>query len=74
MDDRVVYIIFNAIFSVDIAYEVERNAKILRKLLEKFGIKDSQKELILNLEHFLLVKNKNEDFESFVGTILMGFY
>ncbi len=66
--------IFNAIFDVNIAKEVSKLAPILHKAYEEFEVSDSEQDLLLNLERFLLVKNEEQKFEKYIPTLLKMFY
>lgn len=68
------YILFNAIFDVNIAKEVGKNKAIISQVYEELGTPDHEFDLLLNLEKFLLVKNLSMTFEKFIPTILKLFY
>jgi len=71
---KIPYLIFNAIFDVNIAKQVSKNAAILTKAYEVFDVSDSEQDLLLNLELFLLVKNDEKVFEKYIPTLLKLFY
>jgi len=68
------YILFNAIFDMNIAKEVGKNKAIISQAYEELGTPDYEFDLLLNLEKFLLVKNDSSTFEKYVPTILKFFY
>lgn len=72
--NKIPYILFNAIFGVNIAKEVEKNKAILSKAYEEFGTRDHELDTLLSLERFLLVRNLSQDFEKYIPTILKFFY
>lgn len=71
------YILFNAIFDVNIAKEVTKNKSILEaayKELGNYGTNEQELDTLLSLERFLLIRNLSQDFEKFIPTILKFFY
>jgi len=72
--DRITYITFCGIFTINIAKEVSRNAAILKIFYEALEVENKDMDLVLNLEDFLLARNKEVDYEKFVPTILKFFY
>ena len=71
------YILFNAIFDVNIAKEVAKNKSILEaayKELGNYGTNEQELDTLLSLERFLLIRNLSQDFEKFIPTILKFFY
>jgi len=72
--DRITYVTFCGIFTINIAKEVSKNAAILKILYEALEIGNSELDLLLNLEDFLLIRNKEFDYEKFVPTIIKFFY
>jgi len=75
-NDKASTILFNAVFSVNIAKEVQKNKEILEAFYDDFFFSDTEKEVdtLLNLQNYLLVKNKDLSFEKYVPTILKLFY
>jgi translation initiation factor 5 len=74
---KVPYILFNAIFDVNIAKEVGKNKAILEAAYTKlgnFGTNEQELDTLLSLERFLLIRNLSQDFEKFIPTILKFFY
>jgi len=72
--DKASYLLFNAIFDVNIAKNVKKNEPLLRKIFKAFKIKDAEIDILLNLEVFLFEKNSSVDFEKYIPTILKLFY
>ena len=72
--NKIPYIIFNAIFDMNIAKEVGKNKAILTHTYEELKTPDSDFDTLLNLEKFLLVRNSSNQFEKYVPTILKFFY
>ena len=71
---KIAYIVFNAIFDINIAKEVNKNAPILSKLYKKLKIQNSEQDILLNLEKFLYVRHEDQKFEKYIATILKLFY
>jgi len=65
------YILFNAIFDLNIAKQIEKNLALLTKSQTDFQVFDKEIDNLLNLEQFMLFKNDNCD--KYVGTILKFF-
>ncbi len=75
--NKVPYILFNAIFDVNIAKEVGKNKAILEAAYNKlgnFGTNEQELDTLLSLERFLLIRNLSTDFEKYIPTILKFFY
>jgi translation initiation factor 5 len=72
--EKIPYVVFNGIFSVNIAKEVTRNKAILDEFYELLEFENPGLDLLLNLEDFLYVKNKDVSWDKYVPTILKLFY
>jgi len=68
------YLLFNAMFDVNIAKNIQKNEILLRQIFKEFKIKDVETETLLNLEVFLFEKNPSVDFGKYIPTILKLFY
>jgi len=68
------YLLFNAMFDVNIAKNIQKNEILLRQIFKEFKIKDVDAETLLNLEVFLFEKNPSVDFGKYIPTILKLFY
>jgi len=71
------YILFNAIFDVNIAKEIPKNKPILEAAytdLGNFGTNEQELDTLLSLERFLLIRHLSQDFEKYIPTILKFFY
>lgn len=72
--NKIPYILFNAIFDVNIAKEVGKNKAILSKAYEELETRDHELDTLLTLERFLLVRNTSQNFDKYIPTILKFFY
>jgi len=72
--NKLPYILFNAIFDVNIAKEVSKNKAIISKAYEEISTHNHELDILLSLERFLLVKNISHDFEKYIPTIVKFFY
>lgn len=72
--DRKFYIVFNSIFTIDIAHEIKKNAPILRELIKRLELDSSEQEIMMNLQHFILEENKSQDYTQYISTLLKLFY
>ena len=72
--NKISYILFNAIFTMDFAKEVKKNRALLETFYEEMFFDNKELDLLLNLENFLLVKNKEVDLEKYTSTIVKFFY
>ena len=70
------YLFFNAIFDVNIAKNVEKNKILLVEMFKALNLSSENTEIdiLLNLEVFLLKKNASIGFEKYIPTILQLFY
>lgn len=73
-ENKIPSLVFSAIFDINIAKEVSKNAPILSKLYSKLKIQNIEHDILLNLERFLLVRHEDQKFEKYVPTILKLFY
>lgn len=72
--NKIPYILFNAVFDVNIAKEVNKNRAIISQAHEELKTWEPELDTLLNLEKFLLVRNNSFVFEKYVPTILKFFY
>lgn len=72
--DQLFYMIFQAIFDVNIAKQIKKNSLLLTSLIEKLHIKKAEIKVLINLEHFMLVQHKENSYEKYIPTILKFFY
>lgn len=72
--NKIPYILFNSIFDVNIAKEVNKNSAILAQAYEELKTWEPELDALLNLEKFLLVRNNSFVFEKYIPTILKLFY
>jgi len=73
---KISYLLFNAIFDINIAKNVEKNKVLLAEMYKTLGFSagNSEIDLLLNLEIFLLRKNASVDFHKYIPTILQLFW
>lgn len=72
--NKLSYLLFLAIFDINIAKEVSKNSAILKKAQEELVIDAPEQDILMNLQKFLTVKNDFSQFEKYVPTILKFFY
>jgi translation initiation factor 5 len=72
--EKITYMVFNGIFTVNIAKEIQKNRAILDSFYEALELTNAELDLLVNLEDFLYVKNKEVQWEKYVPTILKLFY
>jgi translation initiation factor 5 len=72
--NKLSYLLFLAIFDLNIAKEISKNSAILKKAQEDLGIDAPEQDILMNLEKFLTIKNDFSVYEKFVPTILKFFY
>jgi len=67
-------IVFNAIFTVNLAKEILKNKALLEAFWEELDIEERELGLLLNLEDFMFAKHKDVQWEKYIPTILKLFY
>jgi len=72
--NKIPYILFNAVFDVNIAKEVGKNKAIISQAHEELRTREPELDTLLSLEKFLLVKNPPHEFERYIPTIVKFFY
>jgi len=72
--DRITYILFNGIFTVNIAKEITKNKAIIEEFYDALEMENKELDFLLNLEDFLFVRNKEVEYEKYVPTILKLIY
>lgn len=72
--NKLSYLIFLAIFDINIAKEVAKNSAILAKVNTDLGIDSPEQDILMNLQKFLMTKNDFSVYEKYVPTILKLFY
>lgn len=72
--NKIPYILFNSVFDVNIAKEVNKNRAIISQAHEELKTWEPELDTLLNLEKFLLVRNNSFVFEKYIPTILKFFY
>lgn len=72
--NKLSYLLFLAIFDLNIAKEISKNSAILKKAQEDLEIDAPEQDILMNLEKFLTIKNDFSVYEKFVPTILKFFY
>ena len=71
--NRIYFVLFSAVFSINIALEIELNADLLKQVSKRFSF-DIQLETLLNLQHHCFTVHAREKFQKLVPTILKLFY
>jgi hypothetical protein len=61
---------FHAIFTINIAKEIEMNKDILNKFYSVYQIRNQEIDLLLNLQQFLSFQHADTSFEKYISTIL----
>ncbi|EAS01319.2 domain found in IF2B/IF5 protein (macronuclear) [Tetrahymena thermophila SB210] len=75
LESQVAHILFQSLFSVNIAHEVQNNAEVLSKTFSKLKIPNPELETIMNISYLLFkTYNEKQDFTPYVPTILKYFY
>jgi len=74
--NKLYYLLFKSIFTVNIAKQVSKNSYILSRAIEKFKFEGqwAEVQILVSLELFLLEVNKETDFTKYIPTILKFFY
>jgi len=67
-------IVFNAIFTVNLAKEIIKNKALLEAFWEELDIEERELGLLLNLEDFMFAKHKDVQWDKYIPTILKLFY
>lgn len=73
-EDKISYLLFNAMFDVNIAKNIAKNEILLKRVFKELKIKDPEIDILLNLEVFLFEKNSSVDFGKYIPTIFKLFY
>ncbi len=73
-EDKISYLLFNAMFDVNIAKNLAKNKILLERVFKELKVKDPESDILLNLEVFLFEKNSAVDFEKYIPTIIKLFY
>lgn len=68
------YLLFNGIFDINIAHQVEKNAPILQKGFEEFQVHEEELDVLMNVVKFMMIQNDWTQFEKYAPTILKLFY
>lgn len=68
------YLIFNAIFTINIMKQLPEHAKLYTIMLNKFNIPNQPVETLMNVEYLLLAKNKDPKVQAYISTILNTLY
>ncbi|EGR30622.1 hypothetical protein IMG5_127620 [Ichthyophthirius multifiliis] len=74
LENQISHIVFQSIFTVNIAHEVDCNAELLQKLYSKLKIQKMEDDILLNLQYFFYKTYQNQDFTQYIPTILKIFY
>eukprot|EP00825_Cyclidium_porcatum_P044486 TRINITY_DN6543_c0_g1_i4.p1 TRINITY_DN6543_c0_g1~~TRINITY_DN6543_c0_g1_i4.p1 ORF type:complete len:433 (-),score=67.50 TRINITY_DN6543_c0_g1_i4:242-1540(-) len=74
LTDKKFFILFNSMFTINIAHEIKQNARILSEIIRRLDVKNSNQEIMMNLQYFLLEQNKSQDYSQYIATILKLFY
>jgi len=72
--EKITYVVFNGIFSVNIAKEVQKNKPILEEFYEALEFSNQELDLLSNLQNFLYAKNKDVQWDKYIPTLLKLFY
>lgn len=68
------YILFQAIFDINLAKQIGKNKEILLAGQKAFDLADEELDLLLNLEYALYETYKSQSFDKYVPTILHTLY
>jgi len=72
--EKITYVVFNGIFSVNIAKEVQKNKPILEEFYEALEFTNQELDLLATLQNFLYAKNKDVQWDKYIPTLLKLFY
>ena len=71
--DRVFYILFQGCFTINIAHQIKRSARLLTEVANRFKL-NLERECLANLQYHCLTVQSKEIFEPIIPTLLMEFY
>ena len=74
LSDRLAYLIFNAIFTINIHKQLKDHGKLYLIMLNKFNVPNQPLETLMNVEYLLLAKNKDPKVHAFISTIMNMLY
>lgn len=72
--DRMSFIIFSGVFTINIAKEISKNSPLIKALFENLNIQNTEEHMISNLEHFVYETHKDVELEKYISTFMKLFY
>ena len=74
LSDRLAFLIFNALFTINIHKQLKDYAKLYTIMLNKFNVANQPLETLMNVQYMLLGKNKDPKVHAFIATIMNMLY